>query len=61
LKSPKSPRAKKVQQVRTSTKGMHVVFSIWKGLFNMNLFLVTLRSALTFNVMFWDAWEKMRD
>jgi hypothetical protein len=28
LKSPKSPRAKKVQQVRTSTKGMHVVFSI---------------------------------
>jgi hypothetical protein len=36
------------------------LFSLtWRGLFTVNLFLLTLRSTLTFTVMFWDSWEKM--
>jgi hypothetical protein len=34
-------------------------FSTWRGLFTVNLFLLTLSSTLTFTVAFWDAWEKM--
>jgi galactitol-specific phosphotransferase system IIC component len=30
-----------------------------KGLFTVNVFLLTLQSTLTFTVMFWDTWEKM--
>jgi hypothetical protein len=33
--------------------------SMWRGLFTVNLFLLTLRSILTFTVRFWDAWEKI--
>jgi hypothetical protein len=41
---------------------MHIVFFfLWRGLFCVNLFLLTLQSTLTFTVMFWDAWEKMCD
>jgi hypothetical protein len=36
-------------------------FSVWRGLFTVNLFLLTLQSTLTFTVTFWDAWEKMCD
>jgi hypothetical protein len=60
--SPQSPRTKKTRQVRSSTKSMFIVFFLtWRGLFTMNLFLLTLRSTLTFTVTFWDAWEKMCD
>jgi hypothetical protein len=51
-KSPQSPRAKKVQQVRCSTKRMLIVFFSVKGLFTVNVFLLTLQSTLTFTVMF---------
>jgi hypothetical protein len=51
-KSPQSPRAKKVQQVRSSTKSMLIVFSTRRGFFTMNLFLLTLQSTLIFTVTF---------
>jgi hypothetical protein len=56
--SPQSPRVKKVWQVQSSTKSMLIIVLTWRGLFTMNLFLLTLRSTLTFNVTFWDAWRK---
>jgi hypothetical protein len=58
-KSPEIPRAKKARQVQSSTKSMLIFFSMWRELLTMNLFLLTLRSNLTFTVMFWDAWENM--
>jgi hypothetical protein len=47
---------KKAHQVRRPTKSMHIFFDV-KGIVTVNLFLLTLRSTLTF----WDAWEKMCD
>jgi hypothetical protein len=61
-RSAQSPRAKKARQVRSSTKSMLIAFFLtWRGLFTMNLFLLTLQSTLTFTVMFWYAWGKMCD
>jgi hypothetical protein len=63
-KSPQSPRAKKMQQVQSSSNSKLIVFfffSNWKGLFTVNSFLLTLWSTLTFTVTFWDTWGKMHD
>jgi hypothetical protein len=56
-KSPQSPKAKKkARQVRSSTKSMLIVFfSMWRGLFIVNLLLLTLWPTVTF----WDAWGKI--
>jgi hypothetical protein len=60
-KSPQAPRAKKVRQVQNSTTSVLIVFSTWRGLFTVNLFLLILWSTLTFTVTFWNTWEKMCD
>jgi hypothetical protein len=46
-KSTKSPKAKKVRQVQSSTKSMLIVFSTRRGLFTMNLFHLILPSTMT--------------
>jgi hypothetical protein len=48
---------------RVQQRACSLFFSTWRGFFTFNLFLLTLRSTLTFThiVMFWDAWEKMCD
>jgi hypothetical protein len=43
--------AKKAQQVRGSTKSILIFFSMWRGWFTMNLFLLTLQSTLTCDVL----------
>jgi hypothetical protein len=55
------------KQKRRGTSGVQqracslLFFSTWRGLFTVNLFLLTLRSTLIFTVTFWDAWEKLSD
>jgi hypothetical protein len=62
-KSPHSPRAKKAWRGRSGVqqRACSLFFLTWRGLFIVNLFLLTLRSTLTFTMTFWDAWEKMCD
>jgi histone-lysine N-methyltransferase SETMAR len=59
-KSPQSPKAKKARQVWRWTNSMYTVFLFltWRGLFNVNLFLLTLWSTQTFTGI-WYTWEKM--
>jgi hypothetical protein len=47
-KSPQSPRAKKTRQVQSSMKSMLIFFQCEGGGIAVNLFLLTLRSILTF-------------
>jgi hypothetical protein len=52
---------KKAQQVLSSTKSTLIVFLTWRGLFTVNLFLLTLWSTLTFTVMFWEKMCEEKD
>jgi hypothetical protein len=55
------PTISKSKEVQQRAWPLFFFFSMWRGLFTMNLFLLTLWSTLTSTVMFWDAWEKTCD
>jgi hypothetical protein len=56
-----SPRAKRRSRYGVQQRACSLFFFMWRELFTVNLFLLTLWSTWAFSVTFWGAWEKMCD
>jgi hypothetical protein len=59
VEEPTITKSKKGMAGPEFNKTCSLFFSMWRGVFTIYLFLLTLQSTQTFTVMFRDAWEKM--